>query len=314
MLFLTPLSIGLRNNKEFRAYDLKPGHPIRGPNKYDLDVALNALATDDNGNEDGHDIDSESECSELSDLTDLDDNDEPFICTSPPSSSPWKSCLSSFFAPIFRPFQTPPGVEESDTEAEDIPLCDSSEHPEKGKKARRKWKKMRNNEKRRQRRRLEQEALGTRLKSIARCRAAESHKLDARETFISEDLPVNSGGWSGLHQQFEKINPGIAELLGDEYNMQLVSWNGKDSYAIVNREGRVIAVLAGMPRNGKWDSFMKELEEAIGKARENMSFSKKQKEQVQGDFPAIAASNHISLGNNPRSDVINKGNCSSTQI
>lgn len=70
----------------------------------------------------------------------------------------------------------------------------------------------------------------------------------------------------------------------------------RDSYAIVDREGRVISVLAGKPRDGKWDSLMKELEEAIAKAREKMSFSKKQKKHVRGKFPSVSVGNSFGGG------------------
>lgn len=223
------LSLGLRNNKEFRAYDLTPGRPIQGPNNYDLDVALNSLER--NENEDARDVDLESECSDLSDLTDLDDDDDDDDSDGTPihtwSSLSPKSWLTSFLGPTLCPFQKSPEAELSDSEAEDIPIPCSTKIAETGKKARRKRKKIRNRNKRRQRRKVEQEALGTQLKNIARRRAAESQKLDAGESFVSKDLPVNSGGWSGLRQQFEKINPGISELLGDDYDMQLVNWNGK---------------------------------------------------------------------------------------
>ncbi|KAE9383773.1 hypothetical protein BT96DRAFT_1008798, partial [Gymnopus androsaceus JB14] len=187
------LPLGLRNNKEFRAYDLTPGRPIQGTTSYDLNLALESLQNSDDGSNFSHDhdvehdIDLESDVSDLSDLADF--GDELPAGTAPSSQASPLFTLSSLVGCILRPFQKPAIAPESDTEAEDIPLNDSSPVPETGLEARRKRKKQKNREKRRQRRKLTQEALGTRLKEIARRRAAQSQVLDAGDSFATESLP-----------------------------------------------------------------------------------------------------------------------------
>ncbi|KAE9391872.1 hypothetical protein BT96DRAFT_1000930 [Gymnopus androsaceus JB14] len=94
----------------------------------------------------------------------------------------------------------------------------------------------------------------------------------------------------------EKINPDIEQLLGDDYDMQVVEWNGKDSYAIVDREGRIISALAGTPCDRNWGTLMKELEDAIANAREKMSFSNKQKEHIRGEYPSVSMGNSFGGG------------------
>lgn len=74
----------------------------------------------------------------------------------------------------------------------------------------------------------------------------------------------------------------------------------RDSYAVVDREGRVISVLAGTPRDPNWGALMKELGEAVGKAREEMTFSKKQKEHVRGTFPSVSVGTSFGGGSKVR--------------
>lgn len=256
------------------------------------------------------------------DLYDLTGLEEQVETPSPSAPSPFfldSFAPSSFLGCFLKPFARP-AVEEvapSDAEPEDVALEGSSEQPETGKAARRKRKMVKNKEKRQKRRKLTQDQLGTRLKGIARTRAAESQRWDAKDTFATESLPVNSGGWSGLRQRLEKIHPQIKELL-DEHEMEVVEWNGRcvsclafslmvvlrdasrDSHAIVDREGRVISVLAGTPRDPNWGSLMKELEEAIGQAQEKMTFSKKQKEHVRGVFPSVSVGSSFGGGSKVR--------------
>ncbi|THV00197.1 hypothetical protein K435DRAFT_657536, partial [Dendrothele bispora CBS 962.96] len=57
---------------------------------------------------------------------------------------------------------------------------------------------------------------------------------------------------------------------------------------ILDKHGRVVAVLAGRPRSSDWDSLVKEGAEKIDRAREELSFTRKQTEHSRGDFPAIS--------------------------
>lgn len=230
-----PLAV-LRNSKEFRAYSLTPGSPIQGPIHYDLGKALDSWQDDSSGyssdEDDGVDIEVECDGSDFSDLTDADLFEQeqagaPSPST-PSSSLPFLFSASSLLGRLLLPFTNPREGEVAllEAEAEDAAPDASSEQPETGLAARRKRKMARNKEKRRIKRCLKQEELGTRLKGIARRRAAESQKLDARDTFATESLPVSSGGWSGLRQKLEKLHPEIKELL-DEHEMEVVEWNGR---------------------------------------------------------------------------------------
>lgn len=70
----------------------------------------------------------------------------------------------------------------------------------------------------------------------------------------------------------------------------------RDSYAVVDREGRIIAALAGRPRDENWDELMKELTEAIRQAHEKMTFSEKQTTHIRGEFTSVSVGNSFGGG------------------
>lgn len=148
--------------------------------------------------------------SDLSELSDLDDEDNP---------------LSSAKHPM------PPGSPNfylSDAEE----VAPSNCHPTQptaatGKTARRNRKNQKKRIGRNIKRAMIQRELGTSLKGVSRRRSAASTILEVDKSFVTEDLPVNSGGWSGVRENFEKSCPTLEELLGEDYGMELVDWNGK---------------------------------------------------------------------------------------
>ncbi|KAE9382416.1 hypothetical protein BT96DRAFT_1027660, partial [Gymnopus androsaceus JB14] len=294
---------GLRNNKEFRAYAMSPGEPIQGPIDFNLNMALNKRASDsspspgvpsyssnspaaagpDCDSDDGFDLESEASDSESISFDPVDpDGFEP----DPTSLS------SSFSIPAFlrRLFSRPPSEpDEVQSESEDRP-SGAEDEPLTGLAARRKRKKERKRDKRNVKRKLTQDELGTTLKEISRKKAARSHTISTDESFSSEALPVNSGGWSGLRQKLEKINPTVQELL-DKHDMQIVDWDGRQSYAVVDNEGRIITALAGTPDDPNWIPLMQELAENVRHARDHMSFSTSRRRTSA--FPALL----VSIGN-----------------
>lgn len=62
----------------------------------------------------------------------------------------------------------------------------------------------------------------------------------------------------------------------------------RDCYVVVDKAGRIIAVLAGKPRDDNWDAVMTELTAQIKDARGSMTFSKKQEAHKRGKFPSVA--------------------------
>ncbi|THU90572.1 hypothetical protein K435DRAFT_613407, partial [Dendrothele bispora CBS 962.96] len=61
----------------------------------------------------------------------------------------------------------------------------------------------------------------------------------------------------------------------------------RTSRPILDKHGRVVAVLAGRPRSSDWDALVKGGAEEIARAREELTFTRKQTEHSRGDFPAV---------------------------
>ncbi|KAF9062410.1 hypothetical protein BDP27DRAFT_1368872 [Rhodocollybia butyracea] len=154
------------------------------------------------------------------------------------------------------------------------PRGDAAQLPlDQGKAARRKRKSQRKHEQRSVKRKVDQPAqplLQKALKEVAHRHAAEAQTLSAGNSFSTEDLPVNKGAWSGLRQIFEKILPDIAAL------------------TVIDKGGRIIAVLAGKPRDDNWDAVMTKLTAQIKDAHGSMMFSKKQEAHKRGKFSLVA--------------------------
>ncbi|KAJ3712627.1 hypothetical protein C8R42DRAFT_699196 [Lentinula raphanica] len=70
--------------------------------------------------------------------------------------------------------------------------------------------------------------------------------------------------------------------------MKVLNWNGMESFAVLDRSGRVISVLAGKPRDRHWDSVTKDLEAQLRSARKEMSFSEKQRNNKRAPCPSVS--------------------------
>lgn len=173
--------------------------------------------------EDDDDIDIESDIE--SDLSDLEDQNaaassscaQPIGIPKPlssTSSSP-NSCSAADPSDLPRRHSSPE------------PVANAQDGPLTGLKGRRKRKQHVKEEKRRTQRKVEQEEQGTDLKGVTIKRAAQSATIPVGEDFATEDLPVNSGGWSGLRQKLDKILPSMAHLFGENCDMERVDWDGK---------------------------------------------------------------------------------------
>ncbi|KAJ3730736.1 hypothetical protein C8R42DRAFT_637406 [Lentinula raphanica] len=267
------MSRGLRSGKEFRAYTLSSGQPIIAP-QFDLQNALDTYEDPELPTSRDYEVDLEGDLSELSDL-ESEDSCESFEFH---DSNEVQFSLPSTFQPRLSTEGSSP------SEGEDKPHSDPAGGT--GKRARRCRKTLRNWKKRRLAR--EEGRFQTGLKEIARRRAAECQTLSAGDDFQTEDLPVNSTGWSGVRQQFEKTHPSYQELLGEEYEMQLVGWKGDEGFPVLDKTGRIITVLAGKPQDSKWGTLTEELEEQVRSARKNMTFSKKQRSNKRVSGPSVS--------------------------
>lgn len=168
--------------------------------------------------EDGHS--SEEEDVELE--SDLDDEDKGNGLSQPDLPQAHPSYFKKYLPRVFHSFLTKSLRPQSESDS-----APETEEPQSGQAARRKRKNHKKHENIRKVREVAQGKLGTTLKGVAHRHAAESKTLRTDDDFLTEDLPINSGGWSGLRKILAKVNPEVEHLLGDEYDMQVVDWKGE---------------------------------------------------------------------------------------
>lgn len=145
-----------------------------------------------------------------------------------------------------------------------------------------------------------------------------SHKHIARAesvatSYDTNTIPSASSGFVALPDRGDrgsKVHE-TRELLDGE-SFKLIQWNGTYVYvpfssaadsnsrvprvvrAIVDKDGRVIAVLAGCPNDSNWESVHKSGHVALQSARKRCRFPKKARNHRRGNFPALSAG--ISFG------------------
>lgn len=73
-------------------------------------------------------------------------------------------------------------------------------------------------------------------------------------------------------------------------------YSTSESHAVVDRNGRIIAVLAGKPKGENWDGLMKELEDLLHLAHDGMTFTPKQMATKRGLFPSVSVGNSFGGG------------------
>ncbi|KAJ7776201.1 hypothetical protein B0H16DRAFT_1712578 [Mycena metata] len=85
-------------------------------------------------------------------------------------------------------------------------------------------------------------------------------------SFNLADAPVAAGAFVGRRSKRPtRCIRTLPELLdnGDE----LVEWNGRDPKLILDAEGRIVAILLGMPDDPEWESVIREAAKAMERAR-----------------------------------------------
>ena len=102
------------------------------------------------------------------------------------------------------------------------------------------------------------------------------------------DLSASSTAWTGIRQSVEGCIYPIDKLLRQHPQLQLVRWEGKRPWAILDCKRRLIASLAGMPKDyQRWLCKNKEgLRQKIEQTSEKLSshFSRKNYQHCCGAF------------------------------
>jgi hypothetical protein len=120
----------------------------------------------------------------------------------------------------------------------------------------------------------------------------------------AEELPVASTGYIALRDEAKPIVIGLEALRSDP-NMSIIDWDGmcvlnqfylsaflknycSSATPIVDKEGRVIAVLAGSPSDPGWAELQRSAAFKLEECRKLCKFTGKLADNRQGDFPALA--------------------------
>ncbi|KAF8223550.1 hypothetical protein L208DRAFT_1381412 [Tricholoma matsutake] len=88
-------------------------------------------------------------------------------------------------------------------------------------------------------------------------------------------LPVTSLGWISSQPAKVKEEYCLDELLGPEFGMKLVDWDGCTPRPLVDWEDHVISALAGCPQE-RWDEVARGAVRDIRAVREECTFTAKQ--------------------------------------
>ena len=116
------------------------------------------------------------------------------------------------------------------------------------------------------------------------------------------NLSASSTAWTGIRQSVEGCTYPIDKLLRQHPQLQLVHWEGKHPQAILDCKCRLIASLAGMPKD--YQRWLCENEEGLRQKIEQMSeelsshFSWKNRQHCHGVF--IQARRGVSMGGGER--------------
>ncbi|PBK63847.1 hypothetical protein ARMSODRAFT_893855, partial [Armillaria solidipes] len=112
---------------------------------------------------------------------------------------------------------------------------------------------------------------------------------EAIETpFNTEDAPHASTGYLGLREETWKRHHTLEELTGPRYGFTHYPWTGSDPVPVTDRDGRVIAVMAGQPDDPNWDHVQEEAAERMETSRKECKFSPDQRAHRRGQFAALS--------------------------
>ncbi|SJL15741.1 uncharacterized protein ARMOST_19246 [Armillaria ostoyae] len=114
----------------------------------------------------------------------------------------------------------------------------------------------------------------------------------AAEPIVTEfdvaNAPHASTGYVGKVEATWKREHTLEELVGPRYNFQHCHWQGHVATPIVDRQGRVISVLAGHPEDPDWDAVHKEGADTLENLRTQCRLSDDQRKHWRGHYGALS--------------------------
>ncbi|GLB42484.1 hypothetical protein LshimejAT787_1104990 [Lyophyllum shimeji] len=153
------------------------------------------------------------------------------------------------------------------------------------------WAHLKPKERRRRLKRRERRAEDSNpIKRVARKRRSEATPI--RTDLDTPAIPVASSGWVAIPRPGPSgLGHDVTWLIGI-LGMKLINWDGRAAHPLLDAAGRVVAVLAGRPRDRGWDETIVAAEREIRRAR--LQTSAAGKSNRRGKFSALATG--ISFG------------------
>ncbi|KAJ6454055.1 hypothetical protein C8R47DRAFT_1228809 [Mycena vitilis] len=126
----------------------------------------------------------------------------------------------------------------------------------------------------------EQARLNTPLKRVVRKHVDNAQPIEI--TTAPQDYPVTSTGWGGIRdkpttQQREYTVPELQHTFG----MKIVEWDGSASRPLVDKEGRIIAVLGGRPNDPEYLRLTEQAARQLEAARGDLKFRPNESRQSE---------------------------------
>lgn len=112
-----------------------------------------------------------------------------------------------------------------------------------------------------------------------------------KTSFEGGRIRVAKTGYVGVRETASGTTYRLADLVGSgsRYRFDLFEWDGRSSVAVLDSEGRIVAVLVGRPaEDPSWERTHRDAAEELERGRNALKLTLKQKRHRRGHFPALA--------------------------
>ncbi|SJL18888.1 uncharacterized protein ARMOST_22490 [Armillaria ostoyae] len=124
---------------------------------------------------------------------------------------------------------------------------------------------------------------------LPRVRLKHTHASDPIKTdFETQSAPHALTAYVGICEESWKQHHTLDELVGPKFGFTHCQWLGRKVVPVTDKEGRVIAIMAGHPDDPNWDSVHMEAAERLNILGKQCTFTKDQKMHCRGRFGALS--------------------------
>ncbi|KAG6863487.1 hypothetical protein C0991_005498 [Blastosporella zonata] len=103
-----------------------------------------------------------------------------------------------------------------------------------------------------------------------------------------DEGPVSKSGYVGARRSFKRFDNYPLDKLKQETGFPVYPWDGRTPTPVVDRKGRVLALLGGAPEDDKWPELHAEAAELLESNRCHLHQPKGSNAHRRGKFTALA--------------------------